>query len=89
MRNSCFSIPKMCIEICRKYLRYDSTDIQKRYAKALSYYMIYDDRYISMTGIDIRLLTFLAKILRLTYIFPKTLIANTAAVDIDNSKLLQ
>ena len=89
MRDSCFSVPKMSIEICRKYLRYDSKDTQNLYAKALSYYMIYDDRYLKIEGIDFRLLTFLAKILKLTYIYPKSVISRTTAENINKSKLFQ
>lgn len=89
MKKTCFSIPKMCMEVCRKYVRYESPVIQKRYAKALCYYMIYDDRYLKTEGIDLCLLAFLSKILRKTYEFPRSLIADTSRESVEKYREFQ
>ena len=86
---TCFSVPKMCSEVCRKYLRYDSEDMRIRYARAMCYYMIYDDRYLKEKGIDLQLLAFLIKILRNTYNFPRSLISNTTLSDIEKANLFR
>ena len=70
--------------ICKRYLRFKHKSRHRRYAHALSLYLIYDDLYLTMKDVDLNILFFLAKIIKNNFIISKKQISNLTRSEISN-----
>lgn len=70
-------------KIVSKFLRYPAKEKQKEYGKALAFYLIYNDSYLTMKGINLDLLFFLVKIAQNNFIFSKNQISQITTEEIE------
>lgn len=73
----------LCRHVCRRYLRYASKEKQLLYTKALVFFMTYNDKYLSLEGLDFAVLNFLSKIIRNNYTYPKQQVTNLTEMEIE------
>lgn len=69
--------------ITKKFLRYSSRTKQKEYGKALAFYLVYNDSYLTMEGINLNLLSFMVKIAQNNFIFSKNQISHITTEEIE------